>query len=227
MQQFYKLIQWVRNNLTYFSRILSKTVRKVYPDQHQLTSVTSVDRYPALFAEAVKAVGGDGPLKILSFGCSTGEECFSLKKYFPQANVIGVDINLSNLKKAKRNNRFPDVEFHLSSPSLIERKGPYDLIFCLSVLCRWEDTKDLSNCEHVYPFIKFNSTIHQLSQQLKVNGLLVIYNSNFSFEDTQSFRSFQIVETPLITDSGFVTKFDRNNNVTQSIHKSCLYRKIN
>lgn len=223
---FQKLNTWVKNNLSLFRQRITKTVRKLYRDQHQLTSVTGHDRYPELFKETARTMGSDRPLKILSFGCSSGEECFSLKKYFPNARIIGVDINQSNIKKAKQRNQFPDVEFHFSTASLIAEKGPYDIIFCLSVLCRWEDTKGLLNCEHVYPFTKFHSTVYHLSQQLSRDGLMVIYNSNFRFEDTPEASGYQIIETPAIQDSGFVTKFDKDNKIVNSIHRYCLYQKI-
>ena len=31
--------------------------------------------------------------KILSFGCSTGEEVATLSKYIPHGSIVGVDIN--------------------------------------------------------------------------------------------------------------------------------------
>jgi hypothetical protein len=203
----------------------SKLSRKFYAQQHQLTSTTSTDRYPELFAEAARASQESGPITILSYGCSTGEECFSLLNYFNHAKIIGVDINKRNLKKANKRNSYQEVKFLFSTDENIRAEGKYNLIFCLSVLCRWEDTKFLSNCEKVYPFSKFDATVSMLTEQLLPGGLFVLYNSNFCFEDTSAFRSFETVLTPTVKDSGFVYKFDRSNNRIHTKHVSCIYRK--
>src|SRR5687767_8594892 len=76
--------------------------RKLVKEQHQLTSVTATDRYPELFTEVRSVVHDKRNLSILSFGCSTGEECFTMQSYFPNARITGVDINKSNLRKANR-----------------------------------------------------------------------------------------------------------------------------
>lgn len=225
-----KVITVARNYWQLWKSHFSKFYRKFYAQQHQLTSTTSADRYPELFTEAkvvFESHVNKKNIRILSFGCSTGEECFSLKEYFPNASIIGVDINKQNLKKASSKNIYKDVKFLNSTEENIKAEGNYDLIFCLSVLCRWEDTKYVDNCEKLYPFKKFESTLLMLSDNLLPNGLLVIYNSNFRFEDTEVFlkEGFEVVPTPSVADSGFVYKFDRDNKRMKAIHKSCIYYK--
>jgi 2-polyprenyl-3-methyl-5-hydroxy-6-metoxy-1,4-benzoquinol methylase len=208
-----------RNQVSVFFR------RKI-KEQHQLTSVTASNRYPELFNEIKNLVQHQkNKLSMLSFGCSTGQECFSLRSYFPDATILGVDINRSNLRKANRQNRFENISFLFSSSDIIRRNGKYDAIFCLSVLCRWEDTKDLNNCSHVYSFDKFSETISMLADQVKAGGLLVVYNSNFNFEDTNAFQNFSIIETPTVKDSGFVHRFDSKNNRIRAVHRHCIYQK--
>ncbi len=134
---------------------IKRLYRKLYAEQHQLTSTTSRDRYPYLFNEAKRYAEvflKEKELSILSFGCSTGEECISLKSYFPESRIVGVDINKSNIRKADKNNFSPGITYMLSTPENIADKGKYDLIFCLSVLCRWEETKAVENCEKIYSF---------------------------------------------------------------------------
>jgi len=222
-----KLKTYARNIWRHQKIKIDKTHRAFYSNQHQLTSTTSIDRYPTLFAEAQRALLQEvsSSLKILSYGCSTGEECFSLKSYFPEAQIIGADINKRNLEKAEKKNSSNRIKFIYSSPENLLAMGPFHAIFCLSVLCRWEDTKDLSNCEKIYPFIKFNETVEQLKELLQPRGILVIYNSNFCFEDTSSFSEFEALNTPSITNSGFVHKFDRNNFRFMGDHRTCIYRK--
>ncbi|GIL22501.1 MAG: hypothetical protein BroJett042_10140 [Bacteroidota bacterium] len=206
---------------------IEKFIRGFYTEQHQLTSTTYFDRYPDLFNE-VKHISGahDAAINILSFGCSTGEECFTLRTYFPKAKIIGVDINESNLRKARKGNKDVNIHFLISNTHTISVNGKYNIIFLLSVLCRWEDTRDLENCEKVYPFKKFEETVGSLVSQLLTGGLLVIYNSNFRFEDSKYFKDFEIMETPTVADSGFVTKFDSENKRISSLHRTCIYRRV-
>ncbi len=219
------ILIWGVGIFTIFRSGLSKLSRRFYKEQHQLTSVTYNNRYPKLFSESARITSLNQDSKVLSFGCSTGEECFAIKKTFPSAKIIGVDINKTNLKRAVNTNQNDDIKFLLSSPENISAEGPYDIIFCLSVLCRWDDTKNLRNCEKIYPFAKYNSTIEMLAGNLKKGGLMVIYNSNFRFEDTSIFQDFEIIETPSIASSGFVNKFDANNESINEPHRHCIYRR--
>jgi hypothetical protein len=72
----------------------------LHPRTHQAKSTTKLNRYPEIFAAATKAA--PSARKILSFGCSTGEECVTLANYFPTAQIIGADINVLNLTWAPR-----------------------------------------------------------------------------------------------------------------------------
>jgi len=222
-----KILKRVKSELSLLRNKLMKFYRSLHANQHQLTSTTSENRYPELFEEARKALvdSAAAGTKILSYGCSTGEECFSLRRYFPNSRIIGVDINKSNLRKAQSNNDDPNIEFFTSNETNIKTSGPYHAIFCLSVLCRWEDTKFLQNCVNVYPFSKYEASIAFLTSQIEEGGLLIIYNSNFRFEDSRVFGEFEIIDIPSFSDSGFVVKFDSFNNRTETLHRHCIYRK--
>ncbi len=63
---------------------------------------TAEDRYPRIFAFVQAQLGGETAVHILSFGCSTGEEVFTLRRYFPRAIIKGIDINAANVAAARR-----------------------------------------------------------------------------------------------------------------------------
>ncbi len=71
----------------YRSTILNRIFR---PGQAHLTcNYTKMDRYPEIFGQVREYFAGRGladspDLRLLSFGCSTGEEAFSLRRYFPR-----------------------------------------------------------------------------------------------------------------------------------------------
>jgi SAM-dependent methyltransferase len=221
-----KITTFAANHLRYWQNRTGAKLNRLRKSQHQLTSTTEFDRYPELFQAVANNILSTAPIRILSFGCSTGEECFTLKRYFPHATILGVDINPSNLRKANTRNTDSSIIFKLSTPENISTPGSYDVIFCLSVLCRWEDTRDVENCGNIYPFQKFEETVIMLCDNLKSGGLLVIYNSNFRFEETSKAEGFQILRTPGIQDSGFVHKFDRHNNRVHQTHSACIFRKL-
>jgi hypothetical protein len=207
------------NTWTFYKNRLVKFFRRFYPSQH--------NRYPELFFETKKALleYGRENGKLLSFGCSTGEECFTLRKYFSDNVIIGADINRWNLRKARRANRDARIKFIYSTDENLKAEGKYAAIFCLSVLCRWEDTMDLEDCSDIYPFERFDKIVSSLAQQVAQNGLLVIYNSNFRFEEATAFSDFEIVSTPSVLNSGFVHKFDSDNKRLYADHQPCIYRK--
>src|SRR3989339_2271176 len=91
---------------------------------HQVKNSTSFDRYPEIFFVTKKYFDDNFENKnihILSFGCSTGEECFSLRKYFPNAKIIGVDINEENIIKCRANNTDKKISFYLSNKKNISK----------------------------------------------------------------------------------------------------------
>jgi hypothetical protein len=73
----------------------------------------------------------------------------------------------------------------------------------------------------------FEAAIDALVNHLNTGGMMVIFNSNFRFEDSKAFsiNNFEILATPSIKDSGFVYKFDKQNNRLTEPHYHCTYIK--
>src|SRR5579872_7156733 len=53
---------------------------------HQATVMTSMNRYPRAFSASRRYFGDRRDVRILSFGCATGEEVLTLRQYFPEAS---------------------------------------------------------------------------------------------------------------------------------------------
>src|SRR4051812_26184800 len=80
---------------------------------HQIKSDTSPDRYPALFSFAAASMDEADVASntILSYGCSVGDECFTLRSYLPSYEVLGTDISRRNLRTATRRNQDEAIDF--------------------------------------------------------------------------------------------------------------------
>lgn len=176
---------------------------------HQTSNVTKYDRTPGIFAEAKKIFLAKQNVSILSYGCSTGEEVFTLaEKYFPSATIMGIDISEVALKQAREqlllkpaiNDR---VKFLSADEFEKNVHQSFDLIIAHSVLCRWTATMDKENIASIYPYNEFALTVKSLVSMLSKDGIISVYNSNYNPETvTESIRSF--VRN---LDIGFVQRF--------------------
>lgn len=155
---------------------------------HQTTSLTGMNRYPKIFAACQKYFDGREQIRILSYGCSTGEEVLTLRQYFPHAEIVGAEINKRSLEICGKHAVDPRTKFIYSSADNIQSHGPYDAVFCLAVLQRTPlniASKGIKSLKEIYPFQKFEEQIVQLDRLLNTNGLLVIHFSQYVFTDTR------------------------------------------
>lgn len=156
---------------------------------HQDASFTRLDRYPALFGAAQRELGETCDGAILSFGCSSGEEVVTLRRYFPHARLVGAEINGALLARCRRLAVTGEVAFVRSSHANIAAMGPYDAIFCMAVLQRRPHRivdDQVTNIADLYPFRAFAAELAFLAGQLRPGGLLVIEHSQYRVEDLQT-----------------------------------------
>lgn len=150
---------------------------------HQTAPYTWLDRYPEIFNLAAELA--PNARRILSFGCSTGEELISLRRRFPDAEIIGAEINPRSRAIAQRRIA-GDPGTTVSSPDAIA--GSFDLVFALSVLQR--DPRGLKNemaARHLaarYPFARFDAGVRSLAARLGPGGYLCVDNALYRVEDS-------------------------------------------
>ena len=165
---------------------------------HQTTADTAEDRYPELFDHLAELM--PRPRRVLSFGCSTGEELVSLRRRFPRAEIVGAEINARSRRLAVRRTA-RDPLTAVVSPDAI--RGSFDLIFALAVLQREPhkiaemQVEDLST---FYPFERFDAAVTSLSRRLDSGGLFCIDSAHYRLEDSSAVRELEPVEeSPLAT----------------------------
>ncbi|MDQ6422471.1 methyltransferase domain-containing protein [Paenibacillus sp. LHD-117] len=154
---------------------------------HQTTPLTSMNRYPVIFSACRDYLGDNGNLKILSYGCSTGEEVLTLRQYFPTAHIVGAEINKHSLAVCKKRSVDEKITFVHSSFGELQKHGKFDAIFCMAVLQRKPNLiegKGITSLQKIYPFEKFEKQLIDLDKLLKPQGLLTVHYTQYSIMDT-------------------------------------------
>ena len=160
---------------------------------------------------------GDGDShRILSFGCSTGEEVFTLRRYFPLSTIKGIDINPRSVRAAERQlkeTRDPNIVFDVAASTSKEPSNRYNAVFCMAVFRHGglgESGVD-NRCDQLIRFEDFEKTVDDIARCIVPGGLLLIGHSNFRFGDTRPSKTFDVV----FQASGAADKqtpiFDRHN----------------
>jgi hypothetical protein len=151
---------------------------------HQTTPFTCDERYPELFDLAAELA--PAAKRILSFGCSSGEELVSLRRRFPMAEIVGAEINGRSRRLAFRRT-LRDARTSVIHPNSIN--GVFDIIFALAVLQRephrvaQAGQQDLSR---FYPFCKFDTAVAGLAARLTEGGLLCVMHAQYRVEDSSA-----------------------------------------
>jgi SAM-dependent methyltransferase len=158
---------------------------------------TRPDRYPIIFRFVQSALSRDGAIKFLSYGCSTGEEAFSLREYFPYATVKGIDINAANIAVCRQRLGAAldtDIIFETAASAAAEPSGIYDAIFCMAVLRHSGlGLAGISRCDPLLRFEDFARTVADFERCLRPGGLLVIRRSHFRLCDAPVGKRFEAI----------------------------------
>ncbi|MFL5338843.1 MAG: class I SAM-dependent methyltransferase [Gemmataceae bacterium] len=197
----------------------------------QVNNHTRENRYPALFRLARERLSDRPDLRLLSFGCATGEEVFALRKYFPSATIKGIDINPHNILVCKQRlaeQPDPKIQFELADSVGREPVAAYDAIFCMAVF-RHGDLIDarFTRCDRVIRFESFCKMAEAIARRLKPGGLLLIIHANFRFRDTPTAEEFEVAYRMNWPAGAPVTPvFDRENRRTDEInYDEVVFRK--
>jgi hypothetical protein len=195
-------------------RKFSKVVAQLIPGCHQVPSKTAFNRYPEIFAAAVAIL--PEALRILSFGCSTGEECVTLASYFPAALIVGADINPLNLFKAAKH-RTDRIRFVYAADRILKWLGGFDAVFCMAVL---RTSKRDRIAEH-YPFERFEERAVFLDSLVKPGGILVIHNAIYRFSNTAHPGTYETISVEAPHNNVYLP-----DGITETTPDRCIFRKL-
>lgn len=195
----------------------------------QTTPYTGMDRYPIIFSGCRDYFDGHKNIKILSYGCSTGEEVLTLRQYFPNATIVGAEINPNSLEICRSHSVDDNIKFITSKPSEIKKYGPFDLVFCMAVLQRTPHLvteKGIKSLKKIYPFEKFEKQIAELDSYVKSEGLLVVHFSQYALTDTKVASNYEVFGS-YNQDDYTSAIFDKNSEmITKTVTRYSVFKKI-
>jgi hypothetical protein len=151
-------------------------------------------------AQAQLGASTDRQLKVLSFGCSTGEEIVTLRSIFGDAAALyGCEIDPVSLQEAIATTGHLATIFK-SDRAAIRDHGPYDLINCASVLCLNPPT----HIQTLFPAEEFDALLAVLDSALRPGGLIALTNASYRFYGSPLAPCYDPVRSDLVFSSGFV-----------------------
>lgn len=190
---------------------------------HQTSYFTEPNRYPDLF-QICKAYLKDIPEpKILSFGCSTGEEVFSLCEYVPKATIVGTDISLWCLNECRKKKHDKNKIFIHSLSRKFERMNNFDAIFCLAVFQHPENRHDETiQYSSKYSFDQFEKELTLLDKKLKTGGVIFIDQCDFDFLETkiaENYCPLRMVNNKILRERPLFNRSNRKISDTSNIYR--------
>lgn len=206
--------------------LLSNTYRHILYNKffhstelHQTSTTTLMNRYPDVFLACQEYFILDRPIKILSYGCSTGEELLTLRKYFPKSEIVGVDINPYCIKESmKKTYAELNTKVMKSSQKNMMKHGPFDLVLCMAVLQRTPEAiadKKINDISSIYSFEKFEAQLKRMDLYVKEKGLLVVHFTPYLFKHTSISKKYK--DYGEVTQIGYSTKhFDNKGHIMEN-----------
>lgn len=192
---------------------------------------TGIDRYPAIFARLRSELAGESgrggahPLRLLSFGCSTGEEVFSLRDYFPDAILTGIDISAPRIAVA--NAALPasqraTTRFVVGGAPGSETPRSFDAVLAMAVFRHGDLADGPPRIGAGLSFDRFEAAIAELADCVRPGGFLAIRHANFRFADTAAAAGFDAV----MEEESITPHYDRaGNRLPHRLTEPCLFRR--
>lgn len=221
---------------------LSSDQRVSTAGQIQRSHATAMNRYPEEYMHLKAVLEEQSPppsndeRKILSFGCSTGEEPLSLARlYFtsPMVKIFGVDVAdkaidaASEKAKQEPEGKITIIDGRINSPKVY---GPFDIVLANSVFCIYGSPyHNITYVMDHFSYDTFQNMLDEIDSYLKVGGVLAIHNSNYNFMDTKLFAGKYEVIKGMKCPQHFVPRIDLVEKKfvdVGSIEMECLYRKV-
>ena len=172
--------------------------------QLQTNSGTFYGRYFTETQVLRRYFPADADLKILSFGCSTGEELKLLSRLFPNAKLYGCDHDWTCLVASRALMGAAATVFD-STSEMVTRFGPFDIVVCNSVLLS-PTVLGPKGMIGLMPE-RWLQMVTLLDSVIAPSGVLQLINSNFPFRLHPEAMNYTALRSPLLLGSNFADQF--------------------
>ncbi|GAB3851370.1 hypothetical protein GCM10028801_00730 [Nocardioides maradonensis] len=197
-------------------------------------TTTARDRYPEELACMREALGDVPPdrLRILSFGCASGQELLTLHEQFPEARITGIDVNPLALRTARR--RIDEAAAgHLvtlvrAGDAEGEPEAAYDAVLAFAVLRHGGLNDAPPTCASTLRFADFERTVTGLCRAVRPGGVFAIRHANFRFTDCAVAADFEPLRTgfPSASAVGPTPVYGRHDELLDvALRDDGLYRR--
>lgn len=175
---------------------------------------TLLFRHAQATQEIISRLAPLGPdARLLCFGSSWGAEVLPYALALPEAMIIAAEIDPEALAKCRALfDGYSNVEVVESNWKSLARSAPYHAINCNAVLCKYPAAAKMRNISDIFPFFEFEDIIGKLSEILGDDGVLSLYNANYSLLDSSlsdTYLPFYMKPSVFSLLDNFVSNFDR------------------
>ena len=160
--------------------------------QLQVSTSTHQGRNVNMFNRIKSHIPPDGRIKVLSFGCSKGDEIEDLSNVFNNSRqLVGVEYNDVKVQyAADRFQHDPKISIYQSSDfDPLKFKSHFDLVVCCNVLCNFVSM----NQEDRLPLSRFTLSIETLWSMVARGGLLYVCGANYLAQDVLNVEEFDLI----------------------------------
>lgn len=151
---------------------------------------TRADRYPQLFDALAEHLAHLPSPRLLSFGCSSGEEVRALRRRMPGAQITGLDLNRRMIERARAADSDPLSTYRIAGAPLPGER--FDAVLAMAVFRHGElELHRPDSCTRYLPFARFAEGLAMLDAVLEPGGWLGLYNQQYRLADTPLAARYQ------------------------------------
>ena len=222
--------RWLRRRIDPDLRAIERLRRSAPAALLQPFPDTFDDRYPELFAALADRLQGIERPRVLSFGCSDGTELRSLRRYLPQAELVGIDLNPRALGRAQAlldAQADARMRYRLAGDTSDEPRESFDAILALAVLRHGElEAQRPADCAAILPFAIIAAALADLDARLRPGGWLAVWHAHFRVRDAAATVGYAAQSLPFSATDPLDVLYGKDNvRLEGSTSAEVLFRK--
>lgn len=146
----------------------------------------------------------DTNLKILNYGCGTGNSEQFIRKYLPQSTISSIDISSESVETARKSNsEIKNIEFAPFDGNKIPFQKEFDVVFIANVFHHIPRQQQLENMKDIFAHVKKGGYIFIFELNPLNPMTVLVFQQNDRKFDPQSNMLTPFYMRKLLDTSGF------------------------